>query len=173
MPYFHHPCPRKSFPAAQEIFFAGFCIYLACSNGNILCGVREAVQTVVILPADCKPFGSFLQFMQGGLVFRPCGIGLFPCVFVRDTLKRYRPGCAANELVKRNRGVTAYVLSTGILLLLQGIGIPYQADLVQFLQLPFGIAKFQKCTFSALFIFGVKGAVSAKLPLRFAKVPYV
>ena len=88
---FFHPCPRKRFPAAQEIFFAGFCIYLACGNGNIVCGIREAVQIVVILPADCKLFGSFIQFVQGGLVCRPCGIGLFPCVFVRDTLKQYRP----------------------------------------------------------------------------------
>ena len=162
---FLRPCPRKRFPAAQEIFFAGLCIYLAC-------GICETVQIAVILPAGCKLFGFFLQFMQVGLVFRPCGIGLFPCVFVRDTLKRYRPGYAANGSVKRNRGVTAYVLSVGILLLLQGIGMPYQAGLVQFLQLPFGIAEFPKCTFSALFIFCRKGALSVKLPPGLVKVPY-
>ena len=162
---FLRPCPRKGFPAAQEIFFAGLCIYLAC-------GICETVQIAVILPADCKPFGFFLQFMQVGLVFRPCGIGLFPCVFVRDTLEQYRPGCTANGSVKRNRGVTAYVLSAGILLLFQGIEIPGQAGLVQFLQLPFGIAEFPKCTFSALFIFCRKGALSVKLPPGLVKVPY-
>lgn len=50
--------------------------------------------------------------------------------------------------------------------------MPGQAGLVQFLQLPFGIAKFPKCIFSALFIFCGKGALSVKLPPGFVKVPY-
>ena len=49
-------------------FFSRASAYLARSNGNILCDVRETVQVIIILLADCKPFGSFLQFMQGGLV---------------------------------------------------------------------------------------------------------
>lgn len=119
VPYFPPPMPAEKISCCTGDLFRGP-LHISCVQQwqYPVRYLRGSADSRVILLTGCKPFGSFLQFMQGGLVCRPCRIGLFPCVFVCDTLEQYRPGCAANGSVKRHRGVTAYVSNTGILLLL-------------------------------------------------------